>query len=79
LHLGVVGGLDLGENRLALVLDISNVSAGVSVVGDSLETAVGEVDKVGSSGGQAWNGTHYSRCIFHSSKVGWAGIAIGKI
>ena len=69
MHLSIVGRLDFWENSLALVLDISNVSAGVSVVSDSLETTVGKVDEVGSCCGQAWNGTLYLGCIFQLSKA----------
>ena len=50
MQLGVVGGLDFRVLSLALVLDISNVSVGISVVGHSLETAVRESNKVRTLG-----------------------------
>ena len=42
-----IGGLDDDwEGSLTLVLDISNITVGISMVGHSLETAVRERDKV---------------------------------
>ena len=54
MQLGVVGGLEFGVVSLALVLDISNVSVGISVVGHGLETAIRESNKVGTLGKISW-------------------------